>query len=176
MRNGTGQGENERKKYISFLSVPCQSGIQNSKKNSKNIHIIKDINMTSFKDKTGRDRLKMREEKNIRSDLFKSDPKQGIPKKQQKNYYDFFSGQNETREAEDERKKKLLVRSIQTRPGIGNSRKIAKKFRKIKNINMASFKAKTRRDRLRMRGKKNYHSDPFKPDSEQGIPKKQQKN
>ena len=41
--------------------------------------------MTSFKDKTGRDMLKMREEKNIRSDLFKSDPKQGIPKKQQKN-------------------------------------------------------------------------------------------
>ena len=75
MRNGTGQGENERKKNISFLSVPYQSGIQNSKKNSKNIHIIKDINMTSFKDKTRRDRLKMREEKNIRSDLFKSDPK-----------------------------------------------------------------------------------------------------
>ena len=157
MRNGTGQGENESKKNISFLSVPCQSGIQNYKKNSKNIHIIKDINMTSFKDKTGRDRLKMREEKNIRPDLFKSDPKQGIPKnskKIKKNYYDFFSGQNETREAEDERKKKLLVRSIQTQPGIGNSRKIAKKFRKIKNINMASFKAKTGLDQLRMRGKK----------------------
>ena len=40
---------------------------------------------------------------------------------------------------------------------------------------MASFKAKTRRDQLRMRGKKNYRSDPFKPFSEQGIPKKQQK-
>ena len=40
---------------------------------------------------------------------------------------------------------------------------------------MASFKAKTGRDRLRMRGKKNYCFDPFKPDPEQGIPKKQQK-
>ena len=40
---------------------------------------------------------------------------------------------------------------------------------------MASFKAKTRRDQLRMRGTKNYRSDPFKPFSEQGIPKKQQK-
>ena len=51
-------------------------------------------------------------------------------------------------------KKNLLVRSISTQPGIGNSRKIAKKFKKMKNIIMASFKAKTRRDRLRMRGKK----------------------
>ena len=41
--------------------------------------------MTSFKDKTGRDRLRMREEKNNRSDLFQPDPKQGIPEKQQKN-------------------------------------------------------------------------------------------
>ena len=31
--------------------------------------------MTSFKDKTGWDRLRMREEKNNRSDLFKPDPK-----------------------------------------------------------------------------------------------------
>ena len=37
---------------------------------------------------------------------------------------------------------------------------------------MASFKAETGRDRLRIRGKKNYRSDPFKPDPEQGIPKK----
>ena len=40
---------------------------------------------------------------------------------------------------------------------------------------MASFKAKTGRDRLRMRGKKNYLSDKFKPDPEYGFPKKQQK-
>ena len=52
-------------------------------------------------------------------------------------------------------KKKLSFRSIQTRPGIGNSRKIAKKFKKLKNIIMASFKAKTGQDRLRMREKKN---------------------
>ena len=38
---------------------------------------------------------------------------------------------------------------------------------------MASFKAKTGRDQLRMREKKNYRSDTVKPDSEQGIPKKQ---
>ena len=38
---------------------------------------------------------------------------------------------------------------------------------------MASFQAKTGRDRLRvMPKKKNYHSDPFQPDSKQGFPKK----
>ena len=36
--------------------------------------------MTSFKAQTGRDRLIMREKKN-RYNLFKPDPKQGIPKK-----------------------------------------------------------------------------------------------
>ena len=37
---------------------------------------------------------------------------------------------------------------------------------------MASFKAKAGQDRLRMRGKKNYRSDLFKPDPEYGFPKK----
>ena len=41
---------------------------------------------------------------------------------------------------------------------------------------MTSFHAKTRRERLRMREKKNYQFDPFKHDPEQGIPEKQQKN
>ena len=51
--------------------------------------------------------------------------------------------------------------------------KYSKKIEKIENINMASFKAKTGRDQLRMREKKNYRSNPFKPNPEQGIPKKQ---
>ena len=37
-----GQAENERKNKISFLSVPSQSGIWNSKKNSKKIQKIKE--------------------------------------------------------------------------------------------------------------------------------------
>ena len=59
--------------------------------------------MASFKAKTGRDQLRMRE------------------------------------------KKKLSFRYSQTRPGIGNPKKIVKKF---KNVNMASFQAKTGRERL----------------------------
>ena len=37
-----GQAENERKNKISFLSVPSQSEIWNSKKNSKKIQKIKE--------------------------------------------------------------------------------------------------------------------------------------
>ena len=59
-------------------------------------------------------------------------------------------------QAEIERKikKQLSFRSIQSRPGIGISKKLAKKFKKLKNINMASFQAKTGRERLRIREKK----------------------
>ena len=89
------------------------------------------------------------------------------------------------------RKKKLYFRSVRTRPGIENSKKIAKQFKKLKNTIMASFQAKTswespRRGknekklknilmssfqaktglaRLRKR-KKNYRSDRCKTDQE----------
>ena len=40
-------------------------------------------------------------------------------------------------------KKNLSFRSVPTRPVIKNSKKIAKKFEKLKNTIMASFQAKT---------------------------------
>ena len=40
------------------------------------------------------------------------------------------------------------------RPGIENSKKIAKKIKKLKNITMASFQAKTGWERPRKRKKK----------------------
>ena len=83
-----------------------------------------------------------------------------------KHHYGFFPSQNETGEAENERKRKFSFRTIPTGPVIGNSKKIAKKFKKLKNFNLASFKAKTGRNRLRIRRKKNYRSDPFKPNPE----------
>ena len=72
-------------------------------------------------------------------------------KKIKKHHYDFISSQNGSGEAEKERKKKLSIRSVPTQPGIENSKTIAKK---LKNIIMASFQAKTGWDRLRMREKK----------------------
>ena len=73
----------------------------------------------------------------------------------EKHQYGFFSSQNWTGEAENVRKKKFSFWSIPTRPGIGNSRKIAKKFKKLNNIITSSFQGKTGRDKLRMREKKN---------------------
>ena len=73
--------------------------------------------------------------------------------------------------------KKLLFRFIETRPGIGISKKIAKIGKKLKIIIMASFQAKTGRDSLRVtqKKKKRYRSDPFQPNPELGILKKEQK-
>ena len=69
--------------------------------------------------------------------------------------------------------KKLSFRSIPTRPGIGNSKKTAKKCRKLRNIIMALFQGKTGWDRLSViQKKKIYRSDPFQQDLELRIPKK----
>ena len=74
--------------------------------------------------------------------------------------------------AEKEKKKKLSFRSVTTRPRIENSKKIAKKFNKLKNIISASFHAKIGRERQRKREKKNYRSDQFLLDAEKRISKK----
>ena len=50
-------------------------------------------------------------------------------------------------------KKILSFQSIQIRSGIGNSKKIVKKFKKWKIIIMDSFQSETGWDRLRMRQK-----------------------
>jgi len=60
------------------------------------------------------------------------------------------------RDSQRKRKKKLSFRSVTTRPGTENSQKIAKKFKKLKNILMASFQAKTGQERPRKREKKIY--------------------
>ena len=62
------------------------------------------------------------------------------------------------------RKKKVSFRSVPNRLGIENSKKIGKKFKKLKNIKMASFQAKTGRERPRKREKKlSLRSVPTRP-------------
>ena len=65
---------------------------------------------------------------------------------------------------EKERKLKLSFRSIPTRPIIENSKKKAKKVKKLKNTVMASFQAKTGWETSIKRENKNYRSDQFLPD------------
>ena len=50
---------------------------------------------------------------------------------------------------------------LPTRPTIENSKKIATKLKKLKNIITASFQAKIGWKRLRKRENKNYHSISF---------------
>ena len=61
--------------------------------------------------------------------------------------------------------------SVPTRREIGDSMKIAKKFKKLKNTIMASLEAKTGWKRSRKRENKNYFSVPFLPDAKLKIPK-----
>ena len=63
-----------------------------------------------------------------------------------------------------ERRKKISFRLVPTRPVIENSKKIAKKFKKLKNINMASFHDKTGWERPGKREKKlSFRSVPTRP-------------
>ena len=63
------------------------------------------------------------------------------------------------------REKNLLFHSVHTQHVIENSRKIAKKFQKLKNTITTSFQEKISWKRPRNRENKNYHSDQFLPDS-----------
>ena len=59
-----------------------------------------------------------------------------------KHLHGFISSQNRLEKAENERKLKLRFRFVLTRRVIENSKKIAKKFQKLKNSISASFQAK----------------------------------
>ena len=93
--------------------------------------------MASSQAKTGRERMRTRQKENSQSEPFQPDPEEGILEKQQKNEkkqknvivvsFQAKTGKDRLRM----RKKKIFsFRSIPTRPGIGNSKKIAKKFEK----------------------------------------------
>ena len=72
--------------------------------------------------------------------------------------------------------KKLSFRSVSTRLFRENSKKIAKKFKKLQNMIMASIQAKIGWKRQRKRENKNYLSVPFLHDNLEKIPKKKQKD
>ena len=61
--------------------------------------------------------------------------------------------------------KKLSFRFVSTRCVIENFKKIAKKFKKLKNTIMTSFHAKIGWNSLGKGENKNYRSIPFQPDA-----------
>ena len=77
--------------------------------------------------------------------------------------YGFISSQNKLGKAEKERKQKLSLCFVPIRHIIENSKKIANKFKKLKNTIMASFQSKIGWRRPRKRDNENYCSDQFLP-------------
>ena len=161
-----GKGWDLEKKKFSFWSIRARPGIGNSRK------IAKKNKKTSiwllFKPKRDGRGWEYERKKNFvlihsyptRNTEFHKNSKE--IQKIEKHHYGFFPSQNRMGQAENERKKKSFL-SVASQSGIGISKKIAKKFQKLKNINMTSFQAKTRRERLRMWEKKNSRFDPFQP-------------
>ena len=66
--------------------------------------------------------------------------------------------------AEKERKQKKSFRWVTTRPGIANSKKIAKKFKNLENTIIPSFQAKIGWEMSRNRKNKKNRSHVFLPD------------
>ena len=102
--------------------------------------------MASFQTNIVWKRPRKRENKNYRFVSFLPDALQKILKKKEKNYekkkknnYGFITSQNQLKEDE---KEKLQFCSVNTRRVIENFKKIAKKFIKLKNTIIASFKAR----------------------------------
>ena len=92
--------------------------------------------------KMGRERLRMREKKILilnHSYRTRKREFQKNSKKIKKHHCGFFSSQNRMGQAENERKKVFSFWSIPTQPGIGNSKKIAKKIQKIKKHHYGFF-------------------------------------
>ena len=181
MAKQVGKGrEIEKTKIIAtFRSFP--TGKRKFQKNSKKIQKLNNIIMASFQAKIGGKMFRKRENKNYNSVSFLPDVEEKIPKKQQKNskiekHHDGFIPRKKRLEnAEKGRKQKFSLRFVPSRRARENSKKIAKKLKKLKNTITASFQAKTGGKMLRKRENKNYHSVSFLPDVAEKITKKQQK-
>ena len=103
--------------------------------------------MASFQAKINWKRLRKRKNVNFRSVPFRSYTTRNTKfqknsKKIKQYYYGFISCKNRLEKAKKVKKYKLSFRSIPTRPVIENSKKIGKKFKKLKNTIMAPFQAK----------------------------------
>ena len=138
--------------------------------------------MASFHGKIGWKGQKNRENKNYRYVSFHPDGQEKIPKKQQKNskiekHHDgFIPRKNRLKNANKERKQKIIApfRSFPT--GKREFQKNRKKIEKLKNTITAAFQGKIGWKTLREGENKNYRYVSFLPDVEEKIPKKQKKN
>ena len=93
-------------------------------------------------------------------------------RKSNKYPYGFISSQNRLEKAVNGRKWKLSFHFVLNRRVIENLKKIATKFKKLKNTTMASFQPKIGWKMMRRRENKNYPFVSSLPDASHKIPKK----
>ena len=172
-QNGTWQAESDTKKKKVIVPIHSNS-IRNREfpKNSKTMQKFKEnhYGFISGQNGTGWEWYKKNVIVSIHSNQTRNREFQKNSKKIQKikntSFWPLFRPKR-ARTGWEWAKIKSLFRSIPAWPGIQNSKKWAKKFKKTKNIIMAPFQAITGRDRLRaIPKKKSYRSDPFQPDLE----------
>ena len=129
-----------------MASLKAKIGIKSPRKReNKNYHFV------SFRSYSMRNRKVHKNSKKIQ--------------KIKKRHYGDISSQNRSEKDEKDRNQKLSFRSVPTRRVMENSKKIAKKFRKFKNINVASLKAKIGIKSPRKRENKNYNFVSFLSDA-----------
>ena len=138
--------------------------------------------MDSYQAKIGWKRMRKSENKNYRSVPFLPDAKQKFRKEQQKNSENqkiplwLHFNPKQVGIGQEKQKIKIIV-PFRSYPALNRKlKKIAKKFKKLKNTITGSFLAKIGRKRPRKTQNKNYRSVSFLTGTKQKIQKKKQKN
>ena len=145
------QAEKETKKNLLLNSVHTRLGQENSEQNRKKIEKIKKPLSDIISSQNGMRQDEKEKKKFYFRILFKPDSGKKIPKKiakklekLKKPHSDINFSQNGMRQIDREREKKnLLPNSVHTRPRQENSKKIAKKLKKLKNLFLILFLATT---------------------------------
>ena len=135
---------------------------------AKKFKKLKNIIVASFQAKIGFKRLGRRDNKNYSSVSFLPDLQQKIPKKNKKikkYHYKFISSQNRLEIDEKERNKNyrsISFRSVPTRCVIENSKRVAKKFKKLKKYHSGFIASENRQEKAAKERHKNYRFVPFR--------------
>ena len=144
-----------KRKNKNYRSVPFRSYTTHNRKFQKNSKKIKKTKQYHYGFISSQNKLeKAAKEKKckfsfrsvpFRSYTTRNTKFQKNSKKIQKTkqyHYGFISSQNKLEKAAKEKKYKFSFRFVPTRPVIENSKKIGKKFKKLKHTIMAPFQAK----------------------------------
>ena len=159
--------ENKNYRSVPFLPKALQ---KIPKKIAKKLKKLKDTIVVSFRAKLGWKRPRKNKNKSYRSVSFQPDAKYIISKKQLKNskyktipLWLHFKPKSDGKGCEREKIKIIVPFRSYPTPNIKTPKQLAKKLKKLKNTNMASFRAKIGWKMKRKSENKNYRSVSFRP-------------